>query len=441
MDIVRKDLQLDFPDTSRQRGPQIDYRASHHEVLRESRNDSLLSRYTLRTQTLHIDHPAGKGVLHADWRRSAYRIEDLFQNAYTGMHPRPVMHAFGLAYSGLRGKWELRPALRYGFSGDNDTLRVNAYPRSDTDAYNRYFFDLLQPTFGDTLPLRYDLHRAGAGFYAAGTRRGMGIFASADIAYSLFRLRERHRNTGPYDKIRGPRQTLLSSGPLNIRLMSALEFRDAHMLRLSYRYAGIPLNWEHTEFPDDPDTLEVVRLASGHAERHILQFGYRFRNTRATLRVNTGAGMIRGRLSAGTPVLGYVFRILPISHQAQAEGRSRYLSGHLHASRCLQAGPLHITPRMDLLASRVCSDYAVNAQLEFGLEDISLEQEYIHAVYLIAPGLEAGLAINSGLYFTLRAEQLLPFVKTLYPELPPPPPPEIRRYGGLSVSAGVSCEW
>ncbi len=441
MDLVRKELSLGFPDLTSRHTPLLDYDVSHQEILRESRNDSLLSRYTLRSQALSFRYPLKGGTLHGSGKRSVYGIADAFQNRYVFTDPQPVSHGFTLALDHRLAGWECKPQIGYARVSESDTLRVNTYPRSETAAYNNYFFDLLPATFGDTLPWRLALHRATAALQMHREFNARHLYFSLHYTRDLIRMTESHENTGPHEKIRGPRESRLAADPFSLQFMSAWQFDEKHLLRLSYRFGRFPLGWKHTVFPDEPDTLERVELASGISALHSLQFGYRFQSGHTGSGINAAGALLHGRLSASTPVLGYVFRILPISHQCEGDGRLRYVLTHLYAKHTLKTGFFGFTPRVDLLAARIYSDYTLDAHLQFGLEDLLTEKTYIHALYMIAPGFRSEFALNPDLRLSLRAEQIIPFAKTVYPELPPPPPPEVRRYGGLSVSAGVSLTW
>ncbi|MFO7841173.1 MAG: hypothetical protein R6V48_03310 [Fidelibacterota bacterium] len=441
MDLLRNELSLDFPDTAADTFPFIDYTVSHQEILRESRNDTLLSRYTIRSQGIQFRHPLKSGILSGSWERGVYQIADVFQNKYIYADPRPVSQTFTLAFQKSFSRWEIKPRLGYTYSAEKDTLFIREYPRSESSAYNNYFFNLLRPTFGDTISCGGSLHQAAAAIQLNKKFKTGHLFLSLEYVHNLISFTESHVNTGPHEKIRGPRESLLFQNPFSLKYTSAWKFDANNQLRFSYQYRNFPLNWKHTLFPDDPDTLEIIELASGSLFSHALQSGYHFRKGNSELLLNVSGASLRGNLSASTPVLGYIFGILPISHQGEILGRLQYILAHIYAEHSLHAGPFSFTPRIELFAARIYSNYLLDLQLEFGLEDVHENEKYIHALYIVSPGLKAELPLNSELVFTLNAEQLIPHIKTVYPELPPQPPSDIRHYGGLSLSAGISLTW
>ncbi|MDZ7797748.1 MAG: hypothetical protein U5N56_12230 [Candidatus Marinimicrobia bacterium] len=352
-----------------------------------------------------------------------------------------MSQTFTLAFQKSISSWEVTPRLGYTYSAEEDTLFIREYPRSQSSAYNNYFFNLLPATFGDSIPCGASLHQAAAAIKMNKKYRKGHLFLSAEYVHNFFSFTESHVNTGPHQKIRGPQESLLLQDPSSLKFTAAWQFDANNQLYLSYRYRNFPLNWEHTLFPDDPDTLEIIELASGRLFSHALQSGYCFRKKNSGLLLNVSGASLKVDLSASTPVLGYIFNILPISHQGEIDGRLQYILAHLYAGHSLHAGPVTLIPRIELFASRIYSNYLLDLQLEFGLEDVHENEKYVHALYIVSPGLKAEIALNSELVFTLNAEQLIPHVKTVYPELPPQPPSDIRRYGGLSLSAGISLTW
>lgn len=421
--------------------PSLDYRVFHHELYRETLYDTLLSRNTLRSQQTSMIFPAGPLRVKTVWTRSVNDLSDLLQNPYAEMSFRPVSHAFDLSAQTRIGGWLIQPGLRFAFSGFSDTLAVTDFPVSKTAALNSYFFNLLPSTFGDTLPYRYQFRHYAVSCLAGRSLGDKRLFVHMNYSNSVNRLSEIHENTGDFAKIRGPRETLAVLSLPSLNIISGISMNPGSLLWLGYRYLQIPLSWEHTLFPDDPDTLEIVTLASGKTHYHSLVGGYRTLSGRLDLRTDISAGAISGDLSVSTPVMGYLFYILPISHQGDISGRMRYISGHVSLKYPFYAGRSVLTPRFELISARCWSNLKADAQLEFGLEDIHAEQDYIDAVHLASFGLSAQIPLTRELSFSLEADQLIPYIRRIYPEPLPPEPTDIRRYGGLSVSAGISMKW
>ena len=208
-----------------------------------------------------------------------------------------------------------------------------------------------------------------------------------------------------------------------------------------FRYRSLPFDWHHTEFPDEPDTTEIIQLGNGKNSVSTAHLSYNGCISGFEFQFSLLGGVGSCLDTARTPVLGYAWFILPISHQADLCVSSAYFGGYIHADRRIDWGNSYFTPRVDIFAIRTYTDLAFNALLEFGLEDIQFEEHYVHAVYIASLGCTANIALNHDLHLTLDAEQLIPYVKTVSPEQPSPHPSDIKRYGGLTVSAGISMNW
>lgn len=442
MEFLKKKSAGFLPDTLVCKSGKLNYDVSHQELFRSTLGDSLLSRYTFRQQKLDFYYPANRFYLNTSVKRSLLNISDFFNVPdQLIMNPRPVFYDLSITVSFPYKDWLLKPSLESGFFSGSDTAFVLQYPRSETDAYNAYFFNLLPDAFGDIIPYRTNLRHGSAMIELHKKTQYGRWFFKYQFEPGHFTLKETHVNKSSYEKLKGPRESKLSLKTAKQTLAVAWQNQKHSAFSLKYQSLGTPLDWRHTVFPAEPDTLEIVKLLNGKTKAHFLNTAYRYQNEGLTLEAHAGGGMFNADASASTPVLGYLFYILPISHQANAEAAMRFMHMQVYFNYRFSLGVFNFTPRLDLYAARFYSDISLNAELEFGLEDIQFQQNYIHALYLVSPGLISDIALNPDLHIHVNAEQLIPFFKTVYPEITPPVPDDIRRYGGLSVSAGVSLQW
>jgi len=441
IDILHKELFPSFPDSVHMLSSRLGYESVHHELLRESYTDSLFSRYTLRSQRVSTHFSNGSHAVSASWARSVYTIADAFYTPYTYTGIRPVAHDLQCAFHTTLKGVHVGPAIRYRYSTSADTLFVREFPKSEISAYNTYFFNLLEPTFGDTLPYRNQYHLYHATFpFDVGYGPDHRFYFSIAFTGSRNDLSESHVNTGRFEVLQGPRETLCRSHSLSWELFSAWRFHTHSMFWLAYRHDRASLAWRHILFPHEPDTVEIIDLAEGESTYRSLRFGYRMLSAPLDLKVQGSGGILQGYLSLSTPVLGYFLRFLPIAHQGTATGSMRYILFNAYADYPLQKGGFIITPRLDLIIARARTDLELDARLQFGLQDILIENYYIHDFYILTPGCKMLIPLWDEVSLSLDIEQILPIIKTVYPE-PPPLPPDIRRYGGLTISAGVQMSW
>ncbi|MEA2077039.1 MAG: hypothetical protein U9O95_03375 [Candidatus Marinimicrobia bacterium] len=415
----------------------LNYDIEHQELFRESRNDTLLSRYTLRKQNIELNYQFEKFSFFASWSGNIIDMADMLNTDYTNSGFRPGSNNFDLKAQTKIYGWLLQPGIHYSFSRTNDTLFVTDFPVSEMTAYNNYFFNLLPETFGDTIPY----HNASDNFHIELLASDHKLMFYLKYSNSSNRLTESHINTSSNDKLNGPRESLCKFTYSGIKAFAGGRANKYSFFWLGLNYNFAPIDWKHTVFPSVPDTLEIIQIADGKTQSFNTQFGYHLLSFPFNLQTAISIGFIKNSTRASTPVLGYVLKILPISHQAELDFASTYLLAHVHFDYPLKAGKSIFTPRIDMIASRFRSDVSLLALLQFGLEDIDIQELYVHAAYIASIGCEAKIALNRDLFLTLEADQLLPYVKTISPEPPPPIPSDIKRYGGLSISAGVSMSW
>jgi len=441
IDILKNSFSLVLPDTSKIQTNQLVYGVSHQELLRESKNDTLLSRYTIREQHTEFNYTIGKFSLFASWSRNIYRMDDLFKTDYTQLTSQPISHRIDLKAQTHINNWLIQPGINYTFSRTQDTLFITDFPSSDVLAMNSYFFDLLPATIGDTIPYNNTLNAFHIEMLASKSRQDQNIFFYLKYARTMDYFTETHNNTSEHDKLYGPRESLLQFNSTGIKAIAGWQINKHSLFWTGFNYHFTPLEWNHTIFPNEPDTTEIIQLANAKTNSFHAQLGYKALSLPISLQTTYSAGYISNTSEASTPVLGYVLRILPISHQAELITTSSYLLTHIHVDYPLKTGNSMFIPRLDIIAARFWTDISLEALLQFGLEDIDLQEHYIHAATIASIGCEAKIALNSDLFLLFEADQLIPYVKTISPEPPIPTPSDIKRYGGLSISAGVTMSW
>lgn len=436
-DNIDNAFSLNFPDTTELNTTYLDYHVSHQELLRSSRNDTLLSRYTIREQATEFNYVGKKFSIATSWSRNVYAISDLFETDYTTTKAIPVLHRFDLKAQTRIKNWLIQPGLSYAISDLQDTLFIKNFPSSDILALNSHLFDLLPETIGDTIPYRDRFSVIMLEFMAHDQR----LFFYANFIHAASSLIESHKNTSTNDKLNGPRESICKLNYSSIKVNAGWQASKYSFLWGGINYNFTPLDWHHTIFPDEPVITEIIQLAGGITRSVNAQLGFRTMFEGLNLHTSVTSGYTTNSDTASTPVLGYVLRILPISHQANLVAFSSYLLTHFHVDYPLKAGNSTFLPRLDMVAARFWTGISLEALLEFGLEDIDFQERYIHAVYIASLGCKAKIALNRDLFLILEADQLLPYVKTILPEPPAPTPSDIKRYGGLSISAGVSMSW
>ncbi len=439
--IISNAFSLSIPDSTSKGLSYLHYDIDHQELLRETKNDTLLSRYTLRQQHFEFNYVVNKYSLYASWSRNLLGFADLFNTDYTSSSPKTISNNIDLKAQARFKNWLVQPGINYSFSRVQDTLFIIDFPRSDVLAANLYFFDLLPETIGDTIPYNNSFDAFQIELLASKRKQDQSIFFYFNYVKFIDRLTESHENTSSNDKLYGPRKTLLTFNYSSIKAQVGWQINAHSLFWTGINYHFSPLSWKHTVFPNGPDTTEIVQLASGKINSFHAQLGYKTLSLPLGLQATLSTGYLTNISEARTPVLGYVLRILPISHQANLMATSNYLLTHIHLDYPIKAGNSIFFPQLDVIAARFWTDVSLEALLQFGLEDIDYEEYYVHAAYITSIGCEAKIALNRNLFLIFEANQLIPYVRTISPAPPTPIPGDIKRYGGLSISAGVSMNW
>ncbi len=312
-DVLTNSFALALPDTINMQTDYLSYDLNHQELLRESKNDT------------------------------------------------PVLNNFDLKAQTKINTWLIQSGIHYDFSRENDTLFVTEFPMSERNAYNNYFFDLLPETFGDTIPY----HTASDNFDIELSASDRKFLFHLKYSNSSDRLMESHLNTSSNDDLSGSRESLCKLSYSGIQALAGVRANNYSFFRLGLNYNYVPIDWKHTLFPSTPDTTEIVQIANGRTQSFNAQIGYNLLSFPFNFNATIASGYINNSTRASTPVLGYVLRILPISHQAELDLTSTYLLAHIHFDYPLKAGRSIFTPRIDVISSRFRSDVSLLALLQF----------------------------------------------------------------------------
>ena len=419
----------------------LDYHLDHIELLRESRNDTLLSRYAIRRQ--YISYTQELKILKFDllYTRDILELDDILNSDYTHTNVVPKAHTFGVNTQFEIGKHKIRPGFKYSFSGFQDTLFIKEYPSSETKIYNDYFFDLIPSTFGDSLIYKNLFHKLNFEFYIENFNKDKGYSFYGQFVRSQNKLSEDHFNSGDVDKLAGPRSTLNLYTSTQVNTLLSLKLSSKSIIDVGLDLGFSPLNWSHTVFPNDPDTLEIITLTDAKLKLFSCKLTYRHVENNTNFKISLHAGHIDANAHLATPVLGYLFGLLPIAHQGDFDLNTNYFQTITQIDYIFELDFLSIKPRLDLLGGLYTSHLDVLALLQFGIEDIDIQEKYLHFALLASPGINTVFNLNSDLFMYLDISQLIPIVKQLSPEPTPIVPDGISRYGGLSVSLGVGMEW
>ena len=286
--------------------------------------------------------------------------------------------ALGYGVSWKRGALQL-DITRTDFGGDHRAVDIERFHRSSTgERMNRFFFDLLEPTFGRNIAYRWSASSwsGGASFRLALTEADGIAFGvrraalSTDVALT-------YDNDGAREELRGERAVDLNQ-PADDTLVS-LSYRRSLSARWS---AGLELgtSWRAFETAaiqrDVPVSergivLDFIGLGSARAryDRHHVAVAADWlgpEQRRGRVAVARLRGQYESVFAGVTPVLGFAL-LLPISHGASGEASGSTDTWVLSAAGQRQWGAFSLTAGLDGSWTRLEATSRADAEMEFGL--------------------------------------------------------------------------
>lgn len=197
------------------------------------------------------------------------------------------------------------------------TIDITAFPHSENATTNQYFFDLLEPTFGRELNNILKLEKTGFSIWLS-TRLNKRWRIGAALNYTDFATdwQIRYVNSSPYDSLAGNRKINI---PLNgfARIYKFSLFSPGSGLQ---NLSLICFMEKFSSFVDNnrPNTKDKSSLGNGSLGRSGVALTNHIK--RKTWEFNSGLSVANYTFQAhlNTPVIGYYWGFLPISHSAEA---------------------------------------------------------------------------------------------------------------------------
>ncbi|PIS29501.1 MAG: hypothetical protein COT43_03675 [Candidatus Marinimicrobia bacterium CG08_land_8_20_14_0_20_45_22] len=223
-----------------------------------------------------------------------------------------------------RGDRILGLGTEYGQINTSPTIDIISFPQSEDSRTNKYFFDLLEPTFGRELNNTLSLEKTGFSVWLA-TRLNRHWRIGAALNYADFSAdwQIRYVNSSPYDSLSGKRRIDIPlDGFARIYKFSLSSLRPG-LQELSL----ICYTDKYSYFIDNnrPSKVDKSSLGKGNLSRSGVALINRIK--RQTWEFTSGLSVANYNLSASlnTPVVGYYLIFVPISHSAEinlSQGKS-----------------------------------------------------------------------------------------------------------------------
>ena len=329
-------------------------------------------------------------------------------------------------------------------SGRDEQVSIERFRSSKTDVrMNRFFWDLLEPTFGRELGFTWRDRRweLDAGWLVALSKRSRFGLA-ARLREGRPRTEVHYINDGAMVELRGLRRADAPQTVQNRRLSLAYEHRFRPDLLASgeaaYTRQRLRTRVVQRDVPrsDSGVILDVLKLGSAAGSRAGVDLKARTRwrrSKQSSLVVAAGWGRATydAEGEASTPVLGLSLRTIPIAHRADAS-----LSGTIETWFAAAHGERNWA-RMALRAgglaarSQIEAQTRANAHMEFGLfvAPVSAVSVYDVAVYRLF--LAPSMRLWAGIGLDYQVTQYLVHVDRHEPAPEPEPEREEKVRGGM----------
>ncbi|MDA0746244.1 MAG: hypothetical protein O2954_06980 [bacterium] len=317
--------------------------------------------------------------------------------------------------------------------GNNQTLRVNKFPHSETDLQmNRMFFDLIEPTFGREI--EYNLNSTHLRLQAEGRVR-ITSRSRAGMAYRVMQASTvtqfQYTNTGEKSELQGRRTTELAlnlqSKHIAVMWVYEISERSEVELRTSYTTRKVPLfDLTPESVPESSNgiPLDIEDLADGVVD--LDGYEVQVRGQRLFLKqieVNGFLGFARvnytGSGSGSTPVLGFRLGFLPISHAADINIRGNTKTWFGKGMIRTQEGKLQWQLDALFAQSYMRNRMRADAELEFGLSVKPFQSTAPHTINLLRIQLQPTLRITQNYHLVYQFVQNIIFINLPHKEMSP----------------------
>jgi len=307
------------------------------DILRKYAEGIRLARFYGESKGLSVSLPVSRGgVFHH------FRFQVLGKSFQYDGQSRGGGWSGGLKTEGMTGRMQYavgRGGNRFGVSilweessGRNQEVRLEEFPhdRDDRDM-NRFFLDLLEPTFGREITYNWEEGRQEVevgGVWALPEGSQMGIKMRFEEGRP--RVRIAYTNSGSRKELRGRRRADLRQKWSGWRGEIAIEHRLTSNWYLRPELGWASQKWEaavrQRDVPESAGGVLLDLLELGDGEGRWQGLDLKLRGTwdqsgrfRAEWVLGWGRSTFSGEGKGTTPVLGFSLRTLPISHRGEME--------------------------------------------------------------------------------------------------------------------------
>lgn len=370
------------------------------DLFRKHAGEVRLADFSRRSGVLAISLPVTRGkVSHRfqlELRRDRFQYAGMTRGESWSGELGTTEMAGRVQYTAAKGGRRLGLSVSWGRdSGGDQEVRLEEFPHAGNDRnMNRFFLDLLEPTFGRDIKYDWDdwgLEVEGGGVWTLPGRDRVGL---------KLRLEDRrprsevtYINSGSRKELRGRRQADLEQRWRGWRGEMAVEHLLTPRWSLRPELGFANQRWEgevrQRDVPESARGVLLDLLELGVGEGRWREIDLKMRGTwvrserlSAELVLGWGRSTYSWEGEGTTPVLGFSLKTLPISHRGRADlsGSVSSRFGGIRAKRGWRRF------RLDVGAMAVRTDVEArtwaDAEMEFGLSVSSVRDVSVFEVDL-----------------------------------------------------------
>lgn len=331
------------------------------------------------------------------------------------------------------------------FHQGTSTNLINTFPNSDNKNLNKYFLDLLQPSFGDSIIA--DLNNSGDLLFEFWFSRP--VFSDLRLLVYFKQISNKdhitflYQNNSQKQELQGARQIQLSQRKKDHAFDIHLKF-DQNIFKkfqVGFRTGSHDIDLSNIGY----EKYDIVELGDGNLH-YFKSYSRLFLQPILDLNIQVGIGYgsHTGNGEVSTPVLGYYQYIFPISHSADGQIQNwNSLSWLAKCSYNHNLAGFENTLAVSYIHSRNWLDLEATTHLEFGLQSDDYQTSLIYYVNFWEIGYQFHYKFDR-IVFCGGIQQLIPIVNEKKEKPKPTPPKPSKKYretGGRFYSLSIGYEF
>ncbi|MEE9466263.1 MAG: hypothetical protein V3W14_11910 [Candidatus Neomarinimicrobiota bacterium] len=393
-------------------------------------------------------HKIGRfySIFQANYRHYQGHFENQDDHTAVGLQYSSSVSSGYAGWTFYDGLWLVSLGIAGSISSSQASANIKAFPTSSNVLMGKYFLNWLEPALGRTW-----------GISGASTYLNPSIMASIPTKggrrLSIYYSQASFTPTPQMDYINSSNKLELAGNrsiDLQIRADEyILAFATERPLKgsslvVTLFNSPVSVATDNNPPAGDPVQLDFDTLGVIVGGRYGLALQLSKDFGTATMLIGMGGGVYQGELKLNTPVLGYYWDILPISHAVTGKLTGHSFSQKIHTTINRDIMNTRVSFALGYIHSRYDLEIEGDAQLEFNLLAVPIHYPLQFRLQVVQMSLcfEAG---QGPLQYNYKFDQYIPFITRIddspfafYEKIPDA---RVRHRGGGVHQVTLSYHW